>query len=688
MRNTKHKLLAALLSVCLFVGLAVPAFAETKTVIEMDFGDRPTTTEDVTQKPEGGPEILVYSGTDSDGKNTYKVIYWCFLANGTPITVKQNPENSKKVDIIYGNYKYTSPEYQWNNEQGDIVTYRLCIFGGGHNSTTKYESTSVTLESGEVFILSGGGLHGSKIGTANTVMKGGFASNVYASGIGYNGISSDGCNDGVKYKDNDRTLIENAKATISGGACNLLCGGPMAYGHTINATVTMTGGKVRAYGSPSGTNGYTENAVYKMSGGSITELYGVINGKTKNITMEITEDASVTKVMHAASDDVGVLDENPSISLTIDTKGTIEKLTPGFNGKDNAVTDAGIISGKYNRNSVTNYKELLTKEEFGTAFANLLPIPAATTVTPTVKDDDDDATRKTAVETAVTEAIEASGSEIKNGDAIVSDIATVPSNASSNVSALLGIVSKIPGPDGAANTSDDKTLGVLVSSLTEVEATETGALTAVTFDVTPYTYTPASGIGGTSTLTENTTPGKAVTFYLPVPSDWSGYVEAYHDGKSMGKPKPIIVDEENTQIKYVALSSDSFSPFTLKKSNWKPTPAPTPSYSSGGTSTEFYVTVIAGANGKAKEAEGFYARDERHTFTMIPDEGYVIDTVTLDDGSVLSHTDTEFVLFVDEPYEVHVTFKKAAGSTTTAPTGKPPVSTNPQTSDSWFSGLF
>lgn len=100
---------------------------------------------------------------------------------------------------------------------------------------------------------------------------------------------------------------------------------------------------------------------------------------------------------------------------------------------------------------------------------------------------------------------------------------------------------------------------------------------------------------------------------------------------------------------------------------------PSPSYSGGSVSSEFYVTVIAGPNGKANTPEGFYARDEKHTFTVIPDKGYVIDTVTLDDGSLLSHTDTQFILLVDEPYEVHVTFRKAAAAPAPAP------SKNPQT---------
>lgn len=106
----------------------------------------------------------------------------------------------------------------------------------------------------------------------------------------------------------------------------------------------------------------------------------------------------------------------------------------------------------------------------------------------------------------------------------------------------------------------------------------------------------------------------------------------------------------------------------------------TPSYSGGSStpSSEFYVNVIAGANGSIKEADGFYPRDEKYTFTAIPDEGYVIDSVTLDDGSVVSHTDTQFTLLVNEPYEVRVTFKKAAEEPAPS-TDKPTPSKNPQT---------
>ena len=121
---------------------------------------------------------------------------------------------------------------------------------------------------------------------------------------------------------------------------------------------------------------------------------------------------------------------------------------------------------------------------------------------------------------------------------------------------------------------------------------------------------------------------------------------------------------------------------------------------------EYYaVNIQTDGNGKVTPRGKVYvAANTRKTFTITPDAGYVVDKVIVDYKRELDHSDTQFSLLVDAPYNINVTFKPApavtpappAASTpstqpgtpsTSTPTTTPPT-TNPQTGDGWFANLF
>ena len=671
--------------------------------------------------------------TNSEGKETHYI-----FANGNPVVIEDAGEENISISSENGDL--------WLTCKGD----NAIVFGGGKDRS--FDSSSITMNSGTIYSLigggygkegssadvtntriemtggtvknaiGGGGYHWAQVQNATINVTGGTITNIQGGGFASVG-GSEGKPSGTKEVYTQPKLaknrVETVNVVIDGGetpvtllANDGIFGGGQGYSYVGTANLTVKNAKgpdEKCWVVGGGSNGYTGTANVTIGDGAeIAILQGSNRGTVENIDIKMTggkvinfycggeDNGTPATSSGLPNDKINGLSKKIEVSIT---RGSVTKLAPGINGAiDNnpgadgpAMDEAGIISGEYKRTSVANYKTLLTTERYGTAFANLLPIEETTQV----ENIDTTGKNDTEIKDAVADATKGKVNDgtIQNGDTAFAATAKAPDNLEADkktevegkIQALLTATENVPAAENVQKeNATDKTITYLVSNLSKVEASEGGKLESVTFDVTPYEHE----VGGTTAPTAKETLGKTITFRLPIPDDWADYpcVKVEHKGKVTYHD--VMTADDGT--KYIEVSASSFSPFVLTPSATRPTPTPTPtpSYSSGSVSSEFYVTVIAGANGKAKEPEGFYARDERHTFTMIPDEGYVIDTVTLDDGSVLSHTDTEFVLFVDEPYEVHVTFKKAAGSTTTAPTGKPPVSANPQTGDSWFSGLF
>ena len=71
---------------------------------------------------------------------------------------------------------------------------------------------------------------------------------------------------------------------------------------------------------------------------------------------------------------------------------------------------------------------------------------------------------------------------------------------------------------------------------------------------------------------------------------------------------------------------------------------------------KFYVEVIAGEHGTVTPGSGEYYEGTDVTFTFTPDEGYVVDQVTVD-GEAVTLTDGKYTLTVTGTTQIEASFK-------------------------------
>ena len=260
--------------------------------------------------------------------STYNSNTGAFFANGTPIVISE----------VDGNTVIT-----WDGGS-QIVPNTVSVFGGG--ICGNYDSTQITMESGNIQNLIGGGIgytpdNSSNVINTNIQMNGGTALSVQGGGMASGKI--DGINYSVGNKDdaiNSPNRTDIANIVISGGKITYgLFGGGQGYSYTGNVNLTISDGDLNgSYVTAGGSNGYTESANVKLTGGKIGVYQTVNRGTLNNATIKVagssidkfyvggeTEDKSVTGVInnintHLISGNIENLDSGTSngTPITID----------------------------------------------------------------------------------------------------------------------------------------------------------------------------------------------------------------------------------------------------------------------------------------------------------------------------------------------------------------------------------
>ena len=286
--------------------------------------------------------------------STYNSNTGAFFANGTPIVISE----------VDGNTVIT-----WDGGS-QIVPNTVSVFGGGVGGN--YDSTQITMESGTIQNLIGGGIgytpdnssnvintnitinggtitnavtgsgyFNAKVSNSNIQMNGGTALSVQGGGMASGKI--DGINYSVGNKDdaiNSPNRTDIANIVISGGKITYgLFGGGQGYSYTGNVNLTISDGDLNgSYVTAGGSNGYTESANVKLTGGKIGVYQTVNRGTLNNATIKVagssidkfyvggeTEDKSVTGVInnintHLISGNIENLDSGTSngTPITID----------------------------------------------------------------------------------------------------------------------------------------------------------------------------------------------------------------------------------------------------------------------------------------------------------------------------------------------------------------------------------
>lgn len=202
-----------------------------------------------------------------DGKHIY--------AEGTPIVVSENED---------GNILVT-----WDG--GSLVadaSKQPSVWGGSDTNgkdPVDYDRTSVTVNGGTLWNVTGGNRGPGHIKSSNVVVNDGKLGQAVGAGVGYGAL---GICPNYKNAENGETIIDESNIRVAGGTFYYIFGGTISGIATVGtANLVVTGGEAKEIivGNSNGTIG-TANG--KISGcKSTTCLVGGNRGTVGNINMEV-----------------------------------------------------------------------------------------------------------------------------------------------------------------------------------------------------------------------------------------------------------------------------------------------------------------------------------------------------------------------------------------------------------------
>lgn len=223
-----------------------------------------------------------------------------FFANGRPITIRQIEDG-------------TTWAFDATEEKIRELTSEAWVFGGFLKEDC--DSTSVTMESGEVKGIYGGGGVGNVTGTAKVVFTGGTLKYLYGGGCYEEAetgntvvtISGEARANSVYGGGDKGAVTGTATLTIEGGIFHSVCGGGN-IGKVENTEVLLNGGKI--IGTVDETTGkpITGNAYGGGRLGSVTNASLTLDGASVEFVFGGGEQANVQKAsVHVNSGDVRIV---------------------------------------------------------------------------------------------------------------------------------------------------------------------------------------------------------------------------------------------------------------------------------------------------------------------------------------------------------------------------------------------
>lgn len=213
------------------------------------------------------------------------------------------------------------------------------IYGGGNGleKAVYYPTTMITLDSGAVDLVAGGGFGECSVGHATVIVNGGeFRNSGYVSGGGHD---HKGNNYQTNHVGEALVIINNTTDAIE-ALYGAGCSGLVTVG---KATVIVNGGSVK-YATAGGSNGYTGMGEIIINGGEIEVLQGVNRGRIDNI--DITVNGGTVNKLYAGG-------ETTDTSVNGVFGKAVIKLLGGTISIADCGTDGGIvantskISGEY-----------------------------------------------------------------------------------------------------------------------------------------------------------------------------------------------------------------------------------------------------------------------------------------------------------------------------------------------------
>lgn len=278
---------------------------------------------------------------------TYEESTKALFANGTPVTIED------RTDGVAGAL------VKWNGGE-KLLPADNSVFGGSHDSATKLDSTSITMNGGTLNNIFGGGLHKSHVGTSTVVINGGTIKGGVQGG-GASSYAKTTCHRPwyAGDRENAPTVVDNAIVTINGGKFYNVFGGGEGISYTKNVTLVVNDGEI-AYLTNGGSNGFTDNGELEVNGGTIGVMQSVNRGDTK--ATETTVNGGTIKNLYAGGEDDSTVNGTISKVVLYVLGGNVDKLYTGKAG-NHIATENDDFTVVYNEEVVKNVSLDGIKEE-------------------------------------------------------------------------------------------------------------------------------------------------------------------------------------------------------------------------------------------------------------------------------------------------------------------------------------
>ncbi len=303
-----------------------------------------------------------------------------FFANGTPITIEARTDGVAGALI------------KWDGGELKVNEYSS-VFGGSHESDTKLDTTSITMNGGTLKNVFGGGLHKSHVGTATITINDGKVTGG-VNGGGASSYNKTSCHrpwvEGTvttMSKDKATTIVDNAIVTINDGTFGVVYGGGEGMSYTKKSTLEINGGTID-YLVTGGSNGYTDEVEAEVNGGTINVMQSVNRGEMGS-SKAIINGGSIEDLYVGGESDASVTGKIDNASVEV-RDGEVTNLNAGYN-RGNRATANDNFSIAYNENAVENVEteafssnnitELVTLTFVAEDFSESTQIPKGTAFT-------------------------------------------------------------------------------------------------------------------------------------------------------------------------------------------------------------------------------------------------------------------------------------------------------------------
>ena len=313
----------------------------------------------VIAEVEGNTEISWNNGADSEIVKTTTTVYGGGVA-GSSFDSASITMNSGTVANIYGGGEGTA------TESADVKNVAIVINGG---TVVSYLNGS-KLTGGNI---AGGGTLASKVETAKIEIKGGTVGVVMGGGKSSHSGKEAGT---ISAPENSLNSTGTTEVTISAGTINdanngygLVYGGGQGYSYVENTTVNISGNAdlSKTWVTAGGANGRTDVATLNISGGNINTVQTINRGSMIDATVNVTGGA-IGKLYAGGEDPESfnndIVNGGFQGNIIVDiTGGTVTQLTPGSNYDKVIEANADYVMVFVSENTVTNVDDLI--ETFG-----------------------------------------------------------------------------------------------------------------------------------------------------------------------------------------------------------------------------------------------------------------------------------------------------------------------------------